>query len=89
MPSTDPDHLLSTDDRQRLLQVNLRRPIAQVNKSSGYAHNIHEVRMPAHDLDAMSDIELVDVCDRSVSGHFGGSVERTSSTTATVKVWVD
>ena len=48
-----------------------------------------EVLMPAPDLEAMSDIELVDVCDRSVTDHFGGSAERTSPTTATVKVWVD
>jgi hypothetical protein len=89
MPSTDPNHVLTTEDRQVLLQANLRRPIAQVAKSNEYARNVHEVRMPTHDLAAMSDIELVDVCDRSVSGHFGGSVERTSPTTATVKVWVD
>jgi type II secretory pathway component PulM len=89
MPSTDPSHLLTVEDRRQRLQANLRRPIVQVDKTNNYAHNVHEVRMPAHDLAAMSDIELVDVCDRSVTDHFGGAVERTSPTTATVKVWVD
>ncbi len=89
MPSTDPNHFLTVEDRHHRLQVNLRRPILQVDKANNYAHNVHEVWMPAHDLAAMSDIELVDVCDRSVTDHFGGTVERTSATTATVKVWVD
>jgi hypothetical protein len=88
MPSHDPDHRLSIDDRRQLLSLNLARPILHT-KRNGYARNVHEVTAPAHDLAAMSDIELVDWCDRSVTNHFGGFVQRTSATTATVKVWVD
>jgi hypothetical protein len=89
MPSTDPQRLLTCADRERLLTVNLTRPVRFVSKVNNYAHNVHAIEMPAHDLAAMSDIELVDLCDRSVSDHFGGSVERTSETIAIVKVWID
>lgn len=89
MPSTDPDHRLSYTDRYRLLEANSARPVRHISKVSEYAHNRHLVEMPAHDLEAMSDIELVDLCDNSVTDHFGGYVERTSATTATVTVWID
>jgi hypothetical protein len=89
MPACDPDHKLSEADRRRFLDINLARPVRYLDKTSGYAHNEFTVEMPAHDLAAMSHIELVDLCDRSVSDHFGGKVERTSSTIAVVTVWID
>ncbi len=89
MPSIDPNDQLTHDDRLRLLNVNLARPVRYVDKRNMYARNVHDLEMPAHDLQEMSDIELVDLCDGSVGNHFGGKVERTSTTTATVTVWID
>jgi hypothetical protein len=89
MPSIDPDFKLSNDDRERLLDANLTRPVRIVKQGSGYGQRLYDLEMPAHDLAAMSTIELVDWCDRSVSNHFGGKADRTSATTATVTVWID
>lgn len=89
MPSTDPQYLLTVADRQRLLTVNLARPVQRLRKDCGYAHTVHHLQGPADDLAAMSDIELVDFADRSAVNHFGGKAVRTSETTVSVKVLID